>query len=142
SISVRLAGPSTFPRTCPMARRFPILVFLMSLGLLAGCGGKGDAVEETASAPAASLAVSVARVQPREIRRSVLASGPVSAWEEMQLGVELNGLRVTALHVDVGQQVRRGQLLLELDHRLLDSDLAQAKASYGVAQANLARAET
>ena len=52
-------------------------------------------------------------------------SGPVSAVEEMQLGVELSGQRVTALKVDVGQQVRRGQVLLTLDHRMLDADLAQ-----------------
>jgi multidrug efflux pump subunit AcrA (membrane-fusion protein) len=53
----------------------------------------------------------------------------------MQLGVELNGLRVTALHVDVGQAVRKGQVLLEIDHQTLDSDLRQAQASAAEAQA-------
>jgi RND family efflux transporter MFP subunit len=66
----------------------------------------------------------------------------------MQLGVELSGLRVTAVHVDVGQQVARGQLLLELDHRTLDSELRQAEALHAeaaagvqLAQANLKRGE-
>jgi RND family efflux transporter MFP subunit len=66
----------------------------------------------------------------------------------MQLGVEVSGARVTALHVDVGQRVRRGQVLLELDHRVLDSELQQAnaalseaEASVGLARANLARGQ-
>jgi len=69
------------------------------------------------------------------LSRSVPASGPVAAWEDMQLGVELSGLRVTQLLVDVGQQVQKGELLLALDHRSLDSDLAQANANMQQAQA-------
>ena len=73
--------------------------------------------DEEAAKPVAAFAVSVVRVQARDIPRSVLVSGPVSAWEEMQLGVEVSGLRVNHLLVDVGQQVRKGDLLLQLDHR-------------------------
>jgi RND family efflux transporter MFP subunit len=60
----------------------------------------------------------------------------------MQLGVEISGARVTALNVDVGQQVRKGQVLLELDHRNLDSELQQASAALSEAEAGvtLARA--
>ena len=67
--------------------------------------------DEEAAKPVAAFAVSVVRVQARDIPRSVLVSGPVSAWEEMQLGVEVSGLRVNHLLVDVGQQVRKGDLL-------------------------------
>jgi RND family efflux transporter MFP subunit len=88
------------------------------------------------------MAVSVVRAQSQQIQRSVLVSGPVSAWEEMQLGVEVSGLRVTALNVDVGQQVRKGELLLQLDHRSLDSDLAQANASLREAEAGAALARS
>jgi RND family efflux transporter MFP subunit len=93
--------------------------------------------------PVAAFAVSVARVQAQDIPRSVLVSGPVSAWEEMQLGVEVSGLRVTSLLVDVGQSVRKGELLLQLDHRSLDAELAQADASLHEAEAgaSLARSQ-
>ncbi len=94
----------------------------------------GKAAEQTASA---SMAVSLVKAQSRNIERSIIASGPVSPWEEMQLGVELSGVRVTSLKVDVGQQVTRGQLLLELDHRSLDSDLRQADASLNEAKAGV-----
>ena len=123
--------------------RWPLLA-MASLTLLAACGGKDEA-EEAAQPPA----VTVAAPQPQQVARSVRVSGPVAAYEEMQLGVELNGLRVTALNVDVGEQVRAGQVLLTLDHRALDSDLAQARASLQqaeaalvLAQANYRRAET
>ncbi|HBK47257.1 MAG TPA: efflux RND transporter periplasmic adaptor subunit, partial [Xanthomonadaceae bacterium] len=102
--------------------------------LLSGCGaGDGPGEEQAASAMAVTL--TEAKTQP--LARAVSVSGPVSAYEEMQLGVELSGQRVTALNVDVGQQVKAGQVLLQLDHRTLDSELAQAEASMRQAQASL-----
>lgn len=88
------------------------------------------------------MAVTLAQAKSRDFERSILASGPVAPWEEMQLGVELAGVRVTSLHVDVGQHVKRGQLLLELDHRVLDSDVRQADASLNEARAGLRLAQT
>jgi RND family efflux transporter MFP subunit len=114
--------------------------------LLTACGGKSADTDQ--GVPASTLAVTLARAQVRPIQRTVVVSGPVAAFEEMQLGVEINGARVTALNVDVGQHVRKGQVLLELDHRSLDSDLqqanaalAEAEAGVALARANLARGE-
>lgn len=124
-------------------RRNPRSLFIgLALGvalIATACSKK----EEEAAKPIAAFAVSVARVQAQDIPRSVLVSGPVSAWEEMQLGVEVSGLRVTSLLVDVGQAVRKGELLLQLDHRSLDADLAQADASLREAEAgaSLARSQ-
>lgn len=87
------------------------------------------------------MAVTLAPARSRTIERSLIASGPVTAWEEMQLGVEVSGLRVTALHADVGQQVRKGDVLLEIDHRTLDSDLRQAQAGLAEAQAGVQLAQ-
>ena len=84
---------------------------------------------------APGMAVSTVPVVTRELATGVTVSGPVSAVEEMQLGVEVSGLRVTALNVDVGETVRRDQVLLTLDHRMLDSDLAQANAALREAEA-------
>jgi RND family efflux transporter MFP subunit len=117
--------------------------------LLAGCGAGSDSTgANDQDAPASTLAVTLVRAQVRPIQRTVVVSGPVAAFEEMQLGVEISGARVTALNVDVGQQVRKGQVLLELDHRSLDSELQQANAALSeaeagvtLARANLARGE-
>ena len=115
-------------------------IALLNLVLLSACSSETDQKNKTTAKPdavSASMAVTLAKAQTRNIERSIIASGPVSAWEEMQLGVELSGVRVTALNVDVGQSVKRGQLLLELDHRTLDSDLRQADASLSEAKAGL-----
>ncbi len=130
-----------------MSIRLRCVVGVAGLALgLSACGDKaGDADED---AGLSTMAVTLVAAQPQTLQRTLLVSGPVSAWEEMQLGVEIGGARVTALNVDVGQVVRRGDVLLELDHRTLDSDLqqaqaglAEAEAGVALARANVARAE-
>ncbi|MDE2408133.1 MAG: efflux RND transporter periplasmic adaptor subunit [Xanthomonadaceae bacterium] len=115
--------------------RFPFRLFVPGLALGLVLFTAACRKQDTTDKPAAAQAVSVVQVQSHTLQRSVEASGPVTAWEEMQLGVEVSGLRVTALHVDVGQQVQKGQLLLALDHRSLDSDLASATAALQQAEA-------
>jgi RND family efflux transporter MFP subunit len=131
-------------------------VGILAVALLAAACGKQaapDAAAANSASPAGTptasvLAVTLVPVASQRLERGLVASGPITPWEEMQLGVELSGLRVTALHIDVGQRVARGQLLLELDHRTLDSDLRQADAAHAeaaagvqLAQVNLHRGE-
>ena len=129
-----------------MLNKKSLTIFLLGLALLSACSKDADQQnKDTAKnsdaaktdVASASMAVTLAKAQTRNIERSIIASGPVSPWEEMQLGVELSGVRVTSLNVDVGQSVKRGQLLLALDHRTLDSDLRQADASLYEAKAGL-----
>lgn len=110
----------------------------LALPFLVACGAKQK--DEPAEGSSA-LSVALTPVRSYPLARSVTVAGPVSAYEEMQLGVELSGLRVTALNVDVGQVVRKGQVLLELDHRTLDSSLAQAEAATNEADAALKLAQ-
>jgi RND family efflux transporter MFP subunit len=124
----------------------PVLALVAALALTA-CSGESPDTSE-AAAPSSAMAVTTAPVEMRDLARNVLVSGAVAPVEEMQLGVEVSGLRVTDLLVDVGQQVRRGQVLLRLDHRMLDSELAQAEAGLreaeagaALARANLVRGE-
>ncbi|PJJ96915.1 efflux transporter periplasmic adaptor subunit [Lysobacteraceae bacterium NML03-0222] len=131
-----------------MSRRFSshsTFIWLLAatlLWVLAGCKPT-EKPQATAPTSQASLqAVSLAQASERELTRALVVSGPVSAVEEMQLGVELSGLRVTALHVDAGQAVKRGQLLLTLDHRMLDAELAQADAALREAEAAAALARS
>jgi len=118
-----------------------VLALVLSAAAVTSACSKKDAT--TDAAPTGAMAVTVVRAKTQPLQRSVLVSGPVAAWEEMQLGVEVSGLRVTALNVDVGQQVRKGELLLQLDHRSLDAELAQANASLREAEAgaSLARSQ-
>jgi RND family efflux transporter MFP subunit len=67
----------------------------------------------------------------------------------MDLGVELTGVRVAEVLVEVGDTVRAGQPLLRLDTRTLevqarqaDASVAQARASLDLARANSDRGAT
>ena len=131
-------------RLPPLPRNILLLVVCLAAGIGA-C--KRDAAPADASATGA-LAVTTVPATPRTLARGVTVSGAVSAVEEMQLGVEVSGLRVTSLDIDVGQAVKQGQLLLTLDHRSLDADLAQAQAALreaeagaGLARSSLARGQ-
>ncbi len=115
--------------------------------LLAACGQQANS-DSAEVAGSNAQAVSTTPVVQRQMANSLTVSGPASPVEEMQLGVEVSGLRVTTLPVDVGQTVRRGQVLLQLDSRMLAADLAQADAALReaeagaqLARANLARGE-
>jgi RND family efflux transporter MFP subunit len=125
-----------------MVSRSPAVLLIALCLALAACGQDtpADAAGPDGDA-AASLAVSLAPAAMQRLERTVIASGPVSAWEEMQLGVEISGVRVTALNVDVGQAVRKGEVLLELDHRTLDSELRQSQAAAAEADAGVALAQ-
>ncbi|MFD0724696.1 efflux RND transporter periplasmic adaptor subunit [Lysobacter brunescens] len=133
------------PVSVPVVR-LPLLALVAAL-VLAGCSGDVPEASQAAAASSA-MAVTTAPVEMRDLARTVLVSGAVAPVEEMQLGVEVSGLRVTELLVDVGQSVRRGQVLLRLDRRMLDSELRQAEAALreaeagaALARANLARGE-
>jgi len=131
-------------------RRFPARLPVLTLAAvlaLGACSGDVPEGSQTSAAPSA-MAVTTAPVEMRELARTVLVSGAIAPVEEMQLGVEVSGLRVTELLIDVGQPVRRGQVLLRLDRRMLDSELQQAEAALreaeagaALARANLARGE-
>ncbi|MGY1529332.1 efflux RND transporter periplasmic adaptor subunit [Luteimonas sp. A649] len=112
----------------PFLRALTLLALVLAL---AACGD--DAPPE--STP--SLTVSLATPQMREVAREVVASGAVAAWEEVSVGVELSGLRVASVEVEVGSVVAAGDVLLRVDDRTLASQLAQSDAQVREAQTNL-----
>lgn len=122
----------------------PSLVLLALASLLAGCGGAPDV-----PAPTPSLVVTTVSPVSQQMERTIAVSGSVAAWQEMYLGVELTGIRVAEVLVEVGDTVRAGQPLLRLDTRTLevqarqaDASVAQARASLELAKANSDRGAT
>lgn len=115
----------------PASRLLPASCVLALALALAGCGADGPP-EATPS-----LTVSLAAPVAREVAREVVASGAVAAWEEVSVGVELSGLRVSAVDVEVGSVVAAGDVLLRVDDRTLASQLAQSDAQVREARTNL-----
>lgn len=80
----------------------------------------------------------VVRVSRRDIRRVVKATGVIRPMigAEVRVGSRISGV-VQRLYVRVGDAVRKGQLLAELDDRELAARRADAAAALEVAAANL-----
>jgi HlyD family secretion protein len=68
-------------------------------------------------------------------------SGNVAAWQEASIGSEASGLRVAELLADVGDTVRKGDVLARLADDTVRADLAQAEASLAETKALLAEAQ-
>lgn len=95
-----------------------------------------------APASAARPALTVTAVQPTraELALSLPANGSLAAWQEASVGTEANGLRLAEVRVNVGDRVRRGQVLARFAAESVMADLAQARASVAEAQATLREA--
>ncbi|PZN32652.1 MAG: efflux transporter periplasmic adaptor subunit [Proteobacteria bacterium] len=118
---------------------------LAALAALTGCG-RSPAGESAPPPPA--MTVTAHTLSSTEIARSITANGTVHAWQEIVVGPEVGGYRVAAVHVDVGDRVRKGQELVRLADELLEADVAsrravvqQARATLENASAALRRAE-
>ncbi|MEE4175320.1 MAG: efflux RND transporter periplasmic adaptor subunit [Xanthomonadales bacterium] len=72
-------------------------------------------------------AVDVAEAERKLIRSSVLASGALTYREQVKLGSEVIA-RVIAVHVEEGDPVEKGQLLISLETDNLTAQLEQADA--------------
>ncbi|MBX7071710.1 MAG: efflux RND transporter periplasmic adaptor subunit [Pirellulales bacterium] len=70
--------------------------------------------QSKAAAEPAPVVVTTANVEERSVQRTVGAVGTLLGYEEVTLTPKVEG-RVTRLHHDVGDRVRPGELLIELD---------------------------
>lgn len=121
---------STLPRCAGMAT-----VAAVATMLFAGCGGPPPG-RGAMSVPVEAVQVSHA---PIEDRISLVAT--ISANESVEVRSEIDGT-VEAVAFDEGQPVEAGQLLIQLDQRKLAAQVAEAQASFSLAEANQARAES
>ncbi|OEC92660.1 efflux RND transporter periplasmic adaptor subunit [Acinetobacter sp. YK3] len=94
------------------------------------------------TAQKAALTVTVVSPQQQNWKQTFTANGNIAAWQEVVIGSELSGQRLTRVNVNVGDEVRRGQVLAEINSETIRADLAAAKASYAEAQAVLTDAIT
>ncbi|MEO8671976.1 MAG: efflux RND transporter periplasmic adaptor subunit [Tahibacter sp.] len=104
---------------------------VLCLSLLMGCSKTPDVAP---SLP--SLTVTTGALENVALNRMIESAGAVAAWEEMILGVELSGVRVAQVLVEVGDKVHKDQVLLRLDQRSLQAEMRQQQAMLEQARAN------
>ncbi len=93
-----------------------------------------------ASAARPSLTVTVTTPQATRWPQTLAANGNITAWQEAIIGAEAQGLRLIEVRAQVGDRVKRGQLLALLSSDTLAADAAATRASLAEAQANQAEA--
>jgi RND family efflux transporter MFP subunit len=71
----------------------------------------------------------------------VAATGSIAAWQEASVGAEVAGLRLAEVAVNVGDRVRRGQVLATFAPETVQAELAQIRAALAEADALLADAK-
>ncbi|KQQ88091.1 efflux RND transporter periplasmic adaptor subunit [Massilia sp. Leaf139] len=124
------------PSSTPRSRLLACSTVLL-LAALSGCGKE----EEKKTAPATpALTVTTARPSTAELPLRLAANGNVAAWQEAVIGSESGGLRLLEVRVNVGDVVKKGEVLAVFSADTVNADVEQARAALQEAQANAAEA--
>ncbi|NML42730.1 efflux RND transporter periplasmic adaptor subunit [Ramlibacter sp. G-1-2-2] len=127
--------------TLPTARRLRWTHAAALALLVAACGDKKPAEAPKAAVSARpALTVSVTKPEQTLLPVTLSANGNLAAWQEASIGSDTNGLRIAEVLVNVGDRVKRGQVLARFATDTVRADLAQAEASLAEAEANAANA--
>jgi RND family efflux transporter MFP subunit len=124
----------------PFRPRTRLALSGLALILVAGTAGvlaTGRAADEKkAQAPRPALTVTTARPESARMPLRLAANGNVAAWQEAVIGNETNGLRLLEVRVNVGDIVKKGDVLAVFDAATVKADVAQAQAAVQEAEAN------
>ena len=101
---------------------------------------RGNGAEDNAVANPA-LTVTATRLERSSFPVRILATGNVAPWEEASIGAEVEGLRLVKVKVNVGDEVKRGQVLAAFASSTVIADFSEARAMAAEAAATLAEAE-
>ena len=120
-------------KTALMAAMVPAAAIAL---VIAGCGSHSTATvaaaDTPASTPAAPPAPAPAPSAPDA--KSFITSGPLVAEQQADLSAERDG-RIVEIAVQIGDRVKAGQLLAQLDDRLLQSACEVQRARMASAKA-------
>ncbi|MCF7700846.1 efflux RND transporter periplasmic adaptor subunit [Loktanella sp. M215] len=102
------------------------------------------AAQEAASEAPASVtapSVTVVPAQMTEVTQVVSASGGLLAREDVVVSARVSGAEIVSLLVEVGDTVKKGDTLAQLNDQTLTAQLQQADANRAAAEAAIAQAE-
>ncbi|KQY05740.1 RND transporter [Massilia sp. Root133] len=112
-------------------------ILASTVGVLVSSNAADD---KKAAAPRPALTVTTAKPEQSRLPLSFAANGNVAAWQEAVIGSESNGLRLQEVKVNVGDVVKKGEVLAVFDSAPVEADVAQAKAALQEAEANASAA--
>ena len=98
-------------------------------------GASGPATGGAPAGPPRAMGVEVAKVEQSPLRDDAQTVGTLKSRQNIMLRPEVAG-RVVALGFADGSQVRKGQMLVQLDDSLQRAEIQQAQAQMSIVQAN------
>ncbi len=116
-----------------------ICLIVAVAALMTGCD-KEEARQVNVQPSSTSTHVSVAQVTKRIAENQVEIVGTVQAVERAEISSKITG-NIISLSVDLGSEVKAGDLLVELSAGEISAQMQQAKAQLDRARRNLAREE-
>jgi RND family efflux transporter MFP subunit len=138
SVATRLQSASPLWKTAAIAAAAAIVGIVVTWALLSS-NPKAAAPEVAKAVPA--LTVTVASPERTQWAATLAAPGAIAPWQEASISAQVAGVRLLEVYVNVGDVVKRDQLLALFDTETLRAELAELNASLAEAQSNLAEAE-
>ena len=119
----------------------------IALGAAALCAAVALATANRATAkeekapPRPALSVTTARPATTSLPIALTANGSIAAWQEAVVGSESNGLRLAEVRVNVGDVVKKGQVLAVFSDETVRAEIEGARAALLEARANAQEAK-
>lgn len=128
--------------------RLPAILLLSSV-LAVACGGSDKPAEGVAAAsqaapaadgaapaaPKPAMTVSTAKPETASLALQLQANGNIAAWQEASVGAEVPGLRLATVNVNIGDVVKKGQVLATFARETTEAESLQGKAALMQAEA-------
>lgn len=134
-------APSAPPRR-RTRRRYAIGAIAVVAALGLGAAGMFLKSADGSVAPKSAIpALTVTAVTPQRTTwpMSVSAPGAIAPWQEAIVGTQIGAYQLVEVRANVGEQVRRGQVLARLNPALLRAEEGQLVAAHEQAEANRKR---
>ena len=108
------------------------IIALTSVGVVAAVGGLalyGSAMGSKAEQDADGSGSTTAVVEKMDLRQKVTVSGTVASADQTSVNCDVVGAKVKSVKVKVGDRVKKGDIIAELDDTKLKESLADAQRS-------------
>jgi RND family efflux transporter MFP subunit len=118
--------------------RFALPTLVIALAVAAAAVQVASA-EPSGTQVAAKPVLAVTVIQPLQAQLPIriAANGNIAAWQEASVGTQTNGLMLSEVKVNVGDSVRRGQVLAVFEAAPVAAEYAHSRAALDEAEAAL-----
>jgi len=132
---------SSGPLAGRKARLGLVLLALAAASVFFFSASPDKSAEPAKAAAKPALTVSLTTPQVVDWPKLLPANGNVVAWQEAVIGAEISNYRITEVAAQVGDKVKKGQVLARIASDTVASELAEAQAAVAELQASASEAK-